>query len=62
MEDCMKIPDEEISQKVSVKLTEKIRWNKDTIKTITTAVKDGIISTTDLIFLLENQRPESKEI
>ncbi len=58
----MKIPDEEISQKVSVKLTEKSSWNKDTIKTITTAVKDGIISTTDLIFLLENQRPESKEI
>ena len=58
----MKIPDEEISQKVSVRLTEKSRWNKDTIKTITAAVKDGIISTTDLIFLLENQRPESKEI
>jgi hypothetical protein len=58
----MKIPDEEISHKVSVKLTETNRWNKDSIKKITAGVKDGNITTADLIFLLENQRPENAEV
>jgi len=55
----MKIPDEEISNRVSAKLTETNRWNKEAINRITAGVKDGNITTADLIFILENQRPEN---
>jgi len=58
----MKIPDEEISNRVLTKLTETQRWNKDTLTKISTWVKDGNITTSDLIFLLENPRPANREV
>lgn len=58
----MNIPDKEISEKVAAKLSENQRWNKDTVSKIANYVKDGDITTADLIFLLENQRPEKAEV
>lgn len=62
MGDSMNIPDKEISEKVAAKLSENQRWNKDTVSKIANYVKDGDITTADLIFLLENQRPEKAEV
>ncbi len=58
----MNIPDKEISEKVAAKLTENQRWNKDTVSKIANFVKDGNVTTADLVFLLENQRPEKAEV
>lgn len=62
MGDYMIIPDKEISDKVAAKLSENQRWNKDTISKIANFVKDGNVTTADLVFLLENQRPEKAEV
>ncbi len=58
----MIIPDKEISDKVAIKLSETQRWNEETVSKIANYVKDGDITTADLIFLLENQRPEKPEV
>ncbi|NCB47240.1 hypothetical protein EOM81_09515 [bacterium] len=58
----MIIPDKEISDKVAAKLSENQRWNKDTVSKIANFVKDGNVTTADLVFLLENQRPEKAEV
>ncbi len=62
MGDYMIIPDKEISDKVAAKLSENQRWNKDTVSKIANFVKDGNVTTADLVFLLENQRPEKAEV
>lgn len=58
----MIIPDKEISEKVAAKLSEAQRWNKDTVSKIANFVKDGNVTTADLVFLLEIQRPEKAEV
>ena len=55
----MKIPDEEISNNVSAKMT---HWNKSISDKVARWIKEGNISDTDLIFLLENQRADSSEV
>jgi hypothetical protein len=58
----MKTPDEEISNTVLDKLTPLKRWNKTTVNKIAAWVKDGNITASDLIFLLENQRTKNLEV
>lgn len=58
----MIIPDKEISEKVAAKLSETQRWNRDTVSKIANFVKDGNVTTADLVFLLEIQRPEKAEV
>lgn len=58
----MKNPDEQIAESVIEKLKETKKWNTKLIIKLSTWLSDGKATTNDLIFLLENQRPNSSEV
>lgn len=57
----MTTPDEEVSYKVSEKLTALKSFNTKTIDKIVSWIKDGNITSYDLIILLETQRSKNKD-
>jgi hypothetical protein len=56
----MKTPDEEIADKVVEKLQES-GWVKGIIEKVSQYIKDGNVLSNDMVFLLENQRPEEED-
>jgi hypothetical protein len=58
----MKSADEEIAVKVTTKLQEDGKWSKDLIDKISFYLKEGKVSSSDIVFLIENQRNEENEV
>jgi hypothetical protein len=57
----VKSADEEIAVKVAAKLQENDRWSKRVVDKVVSFVKEGNVSSDDIIFLLENSKDESNE-
>jgi hypothetical protein len=55
MEDSMKSADEEIAVRVIDKLQETGKWSKALINKIDFCLKEGSVSSKNIIFLIENQ-------
>jgi hypothetical protein len=51
----MKSADEEIAIRVTTKLQGDNRWSRDFIDKIALYLKEGKVSSSDIIFLVENQ-------
>jgi hypothetical protein len=58
----MKSADEEIAAKVITKLQENGRWSKDLIDKFDRFIKDGKVSSSDIIFLVENQKNDENGV
>ncbi|MFP3089370.1 hypothetical protein LQZ21_03490 [Treponema sp. TIM-1] len=57
----MKSADEEIAIKVTNKLQETGQWSNNFINKFASFIKDGKVSSSDIIFLVETQRDENCE-
>jgi hypothetical protein len=58
----MKSADEEIAIRVASKLQRDDRWSRDFINKIALYLKEGKVSSSDIIFLIENQNVDDNGV